>query len=200
MLDSTVRPIIDPPLDHIGRFLSRQGISANTMTFMGFGCGLAAILLIIQGEYLWGVFFITLNRLCDGLDGAIARVRGLTDFGGLLDIVCDFIVYAGVVFSFGVHDPDKLIYAAFLVLSFMGPITSFLAYGIIAAKREVTIDIRGQKSFYYMGGICEGTETFATLVLLCFLPEYFDIICITYGVLCWMTTMGRVYYAWKDFT
>jgi phosphatidylglycerophosphate synthase len=34
---------------------------------------------------------ILLNRLLDGLDGALARRRGLTDAGGFLDISLDFL-------------------------------------------------------------------------------------------------------------
>ncbi|WP_435891264.1 CDP-alcohol phosphatidyltransferase family protein, partial [Klebsiella pneumoniae] len=38
--------------------------------------------------------------LLDGLDGALARRRGLTDAGGFLDIALDFLFYALVPFGF----------------------------------------------------------------------------------------------------
>ncbi|GAB4164116.1 MAG: CDP-alcohol phosphatidyltransferase family protein [Rickettsiaceae bacterium] len=169
------------------------------MTLIGFICGIFAILSIILNKYSLGAAFILCNRLADGLDGAIARHSKLTDFGGFLDIVCDFIIYAGIVFAFGLIRPENLLYASFLIFSFIGPITSFLAYAIIASKRQLTTQKRGKKSFYYLGGICEGTETAAVLILFCLMPQYFSIICIVFGLMCWLTTFGRVYSAWNDF-
>jgi len=113
--------------------------------------------------------------------------------------VCDFIIYSGIVFAFGIANPDHLIYANFLIFSFIGPITSFLAYAIIASKRQINTQKRGKKSFYYLGGICEGTETAVVLVLFCLIPKHFNIICLVFGILCWLTTLGRVYRAWNDF-
>lgn len=199
MLDPYVRMFIDPPLNAIGKRMASRGISANMLTLIGFVFGMAAMVFIVLEQYNIAAFFICLNRLSDGLDGAIARHTHLTDFGGFLDIVCDFIVYSGIVFAFGLANERYLFSAGFLVFSFIGPITSFLAYAIIAGKRKINSEIRGKKSFYYLGGICEGTETAAVLILLCIFPAFFDVICLTFGLLCWLTTCGRVYSAWADF-
>jgi phosphatidylglycerophosphate synthase len=199
MLDSTVRKIIDKPLDTVGRYLAKIGIKANYITMLGFVFGLIAILYISIGNLPYGLLFLCLNRIADGVDGAVARAVKLTNFGGFVDIVADFIIYAGVVFAFAIYNPDNALYAAFLIFSFVGPITSFLAYAIIAAKDDVNTSKNGQKSFYYLGGICEGTETAFILILMCLAPHFFVQICIIYGILCWVTTIGRVYAAWNDF-
>ncbi|MCT4635090.1 MAG: CDP-alcohol phosphatidyltransferase family protein [Rickettsiales bacterium] len=199
MLDPFVRKIIDPVINSIGNKLVSLNISANSITILGFIMGLLAMLTISINQYNIAIIFIGLNRLADGLDGAIARNSQLTDFGGFLDIVCDFIIYSGIVFAFTIADPENTFYAAFLIFSFIGPISSFLAYAIIAAKRKIDSTLRGEKSFYYLGGVCEGTETAATLLLLCIFPNYFNIICLIYGSLCWITTFGRIYNAWVDF-
>lgn len=199
MLDTYLRPIIDTGLYPMGRELIKHKISANTMTLIGLGFGIAAMAFISQQMYLAGLLCIIMNRLADGLDGAIARHTQLTDFGGFLDILCDFIIYAGIVFAFGIANDDHLFYSALLVFSFIGPMTSFLAYAIIAAKRQVTSTKRGHKSFYYLGGICEGTETAGVLMLFCIFPENFNTIAAIYAILCWLTTFGRVYAAWNDF-
>lgn len=199
MFDSHIRPFIDMGLNPLGKILTKYKISANTMTILGLGFGLVAIGLISQQMYTPALLFIILNRLADGLDGAIARHEGLSDFGGFLDIVCDFIIYSGIVFAFGLANEDHLFAAALLVFSFIGPITSFLAYAIIAAKHKVTSSKRGHKSFYYLGGICEGGETAFVLMLICLVPQHFNYICYTYAALCWLTTFGRVYAAWHDF-
>ena len=199
MLDSRVRKIIEKPLDFFGRRLAGIGIDANSVTIIGFAFGLASILSISIGNLPYGLFFLCLNRIADGLDGAIARATKLADFGGFLDIVADFIIYAGIVFAFAINNMDNAFYAAFLIFSFVGTITSFLAYAIIAAKKDVNTSKRGRKSFYYLGGICEGTETAFILILMCIAPHLFSKICIIYGILCWFTTIGRVYTTWNDF-
>lgn len=199
MLDPYVRPMIDPPLNSIGRYLVKIGFTANVMTLVGFLFGVAAIISIMTHQYSLAASFIVANRLADGLDGAIARHSKLTDFGGFLDIVCDFIIYSGIVFAFGLTRPENLLYASFLIFSFIGPITSFLAYAVIASKRRITTQKRGKKSFYYLGGICEGTETAVVLILFCVIPQHFNNICLIFGAMCWLTTLGRIHSAWSDF-
>ena len=200
MFDHLTRSLIDPPLNSLGKSFHRIGLTANAMTLIGFFCGCLAFLMILLSHYALAAVFLCCNRLADGLDGAIARHSGLSDFGGFLDIVCDFIIYSGLVFSFGLSDSTKLPYSHFLVFSFIGPMVSFLAYAIMANKRKITTERRGKKSFYYLGGICEGTETFAVLLLFCLLPQYFNPIALVFAILCWLTTFGRVYRAWIDFS
>jgi phosphatidylglycerophosphate synthase len=199
MLDPYIRPLIDPLLEAIGKRLAALGISANQMTLIGFAFGIFAMIMIVFHQYGTAALLIGCNRLADGLDGAIARNDRLSDFGGFLDIVCDFIIYSGIVFAFGCANPHNLFYAALLILSFIGPITTFLAYAIMASKRKKVSERRGKKSFYYLGGICEGTETAVVLILFCLMPQNFNSIAITFSILCWMTTIGRIYSAWIDF-
>ena len=199
MLDSYIRPRIDPSLDTLGKNLLRLGFTANIMTLIGFICGIIAIVAIMCQQYTLAAGFIMCNRLADGLDGAIARQSQMSDFGGFIDIVCDFIIYAGVVFAFGFTHAYHLPYAAFLLFSFIGPTTSFLAYAIIASKRKITTEKRSRKSFYYLGGLCEGTETATALILFCLIPDAFNIMAIIFGIMCWLTTSGRIYAAWHTF-
>jgi phosphatidylglycerophosphate synthase len=200
MLDPYIRPLIDLPLGLIAKKIITYNISPNSITLVGFIMGIISMILISITQYNLAILFFCLNRLCDGLDGAVARQTSLSDFGGFIDIVCDFIIYSGIVFAFGIANKDLLFYSSFLVFSFIGPITSFLAYAIIASKRKINTELRGKKSFYYLGGICEGTETATVLILLCLFPQYFNIISIIFGILCWITTIGRVYNASVDFS
>ena len=199
MFDHRIRPLIDPPLNRLGKRLNEIGVSANQATIFGFFAGLVAMFLILKQNYLLAAFFLGINRLADGIDGAIARHSGLSDFGGFLDIVCDFLIYSGIVFAFGMVDPSKLPYSSFLVFSFIGPMVSFLAYAIVASKRKVHTEIRGKKSFYYLGGICEGAETTFFLLLFCFFPNSFNFFATVFAGLCWLTTIGRVAIAWNHF-
>jgi phosphatidylglycerophosphate synthase len=194
-----MRRIIDPPLDRVGRRLAGAGISANAVTVIGFAAGLLAIPLLAAGWYGSALAAILINRLADGLDGAVARHTTLTDFGGYLDIVCDFIVYAGVAFGFALGRPADALAAAFLIFAFVGTGTSFLAYAIMAAKRHLATDLRGRKSLYYLGGLTEGTETIALFVAACLFPAAFGWLAYLFGALCWLTTVARMAEARRAF-
>lgn len=212
MLDHLIRPLINTPLESIAKHLVKLKLTPNHLTILGFISGLISIFLLANNGPIFALLFILCNRLLDGLDGAMARVNQNNlnnnhnpDFGGYLDIVCDFIFYAGAMFAFGYNgynnnNLDTLLAASFLVFSFIGTTNSFLAYAILAAKNNINTHKRGIKAFYHLGGICEGTETFIVLVLICLIPSWFNIICYTFGILCWITTISRVYCAWNDFT
>lgn len=199
MLDAKVRTYIDPPLNFLGGFLIRFGLTANKLTLIGFSFGLGAIFSVSSQYYALGAIFFLINRFMDGLDGALARKTKLTVFGGILDIVCDFIIYAGMIFGFCLSMPESIFWGTFLIFSFIGPMSSFLAYAIFAEKMKKETTRRGVKSFYYMGGLCEGTETASIILFLCLFPFYFEIVCLVFGSLCWLTTLGRLYQAYFDF-
>lgn len=200
MLDAKLRPWIDPPLDVGARLLAKTKITPNALTLLGFIFGLFSCFSIAFEHYLAGLALILLNRLFDGLDGSLARLKTMSDFGGYLDIVCDFLIYAGVAFAFAVASPANALWIAFLIFSYTGAMTSFLAYAILAAKNNKQTEERGQKSLYYLGGLCEGTETIAVMILMCLLPDHIPVIACTYGIMCLMTCLGRSLKAWQDFS
>ena len=152
-----------------------------------------AIVAVAAEFYGLALALLLVNRLADGLDGAVARQTRLTDLGGFLDIVLDFLVYAGMVFAFALADPAaNALAAAFLLFAFMGTGSSFLAFAIMAAKRGISTDLRGRKSLYYLGGLAEGTETILFLALACLLPDHFVLLALGFAAMCWITTVGRV--------
>ena len=192
MLDPLARRLIDPPLNLMGEALAARGIAANTVTIAGFAIGLAAPLALAFEAYLLALAAILLNRLADGLDGAVARVRGPSDLGGFLDIVLDFVFYAGVPLGFALARPDFALPAAFLLASFMGTASSFLAFAVFAAKLGLNTNRRGGKALYYLGGLTEGTETIACFVACCLFPALFPYFAYGFGTLCWLTTAFRL--------
>jgi phosphatidylglycerophosphate synthase len=192
MIDAQFRRYMDPPLEAIARNLHNTGITANQVTITGFIIGLAVIPLLAFQLYMAALTAIIINRFADGLDGAIARDRGITDAGGYLDIVLDFIFYSAVIFGFCLALPDQALYGAFLIFSFIGTGSSFLALSIFAAKRSLTTTLRGTKSIYYLGGLTEGFETITILVLMCLFPSWFWLIASIFGTLCWITTLSRI--------
>lgn len=192
MLDAPVRKLIDPPLDWAAARLARLGLGANAVTVGGFVVGVAGCVAIGFQWYTVALVLILLNRLADGLDGPIARRTGATDTGGFLDIALDTVFYSGVPFAFAAGRPEFALPAAFLIYSFVGTGGSFLAYAVIAAKRGMTTQVHGKKSFFYSVGLMEGTETVGFFVLFCLLPDQFGLLAWVFGGLCWLTTALRV--------
>jgi len=197
LFDAALRPVITPPLDAVGRRIAAAGISANALTLGGFAVGLLAVPLLAMGAYGAGLAAILINRLADGLDGAVARSAGASDLGGYLDIVCDFLFYAAVVFGFVLAAPENRLPGAFLLFAFIGTGSSFLAFAVLAARRGVETRARGAKSFYYVGGLTEGAETIALFVALCLFPRAFGPLAWLFGAACWVTTLTRMLEAWR---
>ena len=197
MFDAAVRPLIDPPLAKLAQRCIGAGLSANAVTLIGFGIGLLSIPALAAKWYFAALLLILLNRVADGIDGAIARRQGATELGGYLDILCDFIFYAAVPLGFALARPENGAAAAFLIFSFVGTGSSFLAYAAIAAKRGMESARYGAKSVFYLGGLTEGTETIAFFVIFCLFPSSFPSLAYLFGVLCWITTAFRAAAAWQ---
>lgn len=191
MLDARLRPLIDPPLNAAGRTLARLGVTANALTFTGLVLGLAGAAAIALGHPGWGLALILANRLLDGLDGAVARVRGPSDLGGYFDIVADFAFYVSVPLAFGILSAANRLPALVLVASFVLTGVSFLAFAVIAAKRGATTEAHGKKSFFYSTGLAEGTETIAVFIAMCLWPTGFGAIAYAYAALCVLTVFQR---------
>ena len=199
MFDARLRPLIDPFLDRMGAGLVRAGIGANPVSLAGAASGALAGVAIGLGQPLAGLGLVLASRLLDGLDGAIARVKGPTDFGGYLDILCDYVFYLAVPLGFGLAAPGNLPFALFLVASFTLTAVSFLAYAALAARRGLETRAHGLKSFFYSTGLAEGAETLLAFGLMCLWPAGFPLIATIFGGLCLLTVIQRSVIAWRVF-
>ncbi|MGR5147220.1 CDP-alcohol phosphatidyltransferase family protein [Photobacterium alginatilyticum] len=194
MLDRYAIKVIRWPLQTFSALPDKLGITANQITIVGFILGLMALPALMLQEYYWALAFILLNRIFDGLDGAVARRQGISDCGGFLDITFDFLFYSMVPFGFVLANPEaNAVAGAFLIFSFIGTGSSFLAFAIMASKRNIESPVYKQKSLYYIGGLTEGTETIGCFVLFCLLPQHFAVIAWIFGTLCWITTTTRIW-------
>ena len=184
MLDGWAHRKIDPGLSAIAAQLAAAGVRANAVTYAGLVLGLAAAALIAYQAFWAGLALILASRLCDGLDGAIARIHGKTDFGGYLDIVLDFAFYGAVPLGFIIVDPGaNAIAGAVLLLAFYVNGASFLAYAIMAEKRRLKSDARGEKSLFFTTGLAEASETLAVFVAMCLLPSWFPVLAFGFAAL-----------------
>lgn len=201
MLDAAARKLIDPPLNAFGQRLATKGATPNAVTLAGLGLGLFAAVLIAVGLPSFALIPLLGSRIADGLDGAVARATQKTDFGGYLDIACDFLFYGAIPFAFVIMDPTaNAIAGAFLLTSFYFNGTSFLGYAILAEKRGMKTRSQGSKSLYFSNGLLEGTETIVFFVLLCLFPASFATLAWIFGTLCFVTATLRLFAAKRAFT
>jgi phosphatidylglycerophosphate synthase len=200
MLDRQAVTLLRPAVTALARTLARSGISANRITLLGFAIGLGAALLIALGAYLPGAVLILLSRLCDALDGAVARQTQATDAGGFLDLALDFLFYASIPLAFAVARPgDNALAAAVLLTAFIGTSSSFLAFAAFAAKRGLASLDWPDKSLYFLGGLTEATETLALFLAMCLWPQHFAPLAYGFAALCAITTASRIGWGWRAF-
>ena len=200
MFDRQLLAASKPAVDQIAAWLVRRGISANEISLVGFGFGMLAAALIAHGEISWAIWPLLLNRICDGLDGAVARQTTPTERGAFLDITLDFLFYAGVPLAFAFCNPERnALAAAVLLAAFIGTGVTFLAYAIMAEKRGEKSTEYPSKSFYYLGGLTEGFETVLCFIAMCLWPEQFWLIAYVYAALCCVTIVTRMVAGWQRF-
>ncbi len=200
MFDARLQPLISAPLDRVGRWIARAGISANAVTLSGTVVAIASVATIAHQAYALGLALIALCRILDGLDGAVARASRRTDLGGYFDIVSDYVFYGGVPLAFAIASPTQnALPAAALLASFLLTAASFLAFAALAAKRGLVSETKRQKSFFYSNGLMEGTETIAFFVAMALCPAHFATLAWVCTGLCVLTAIQRSAAARRDF-
>ena len=198
MLDRTIQQALRPAMTRAACGLVRLGLGADAISVAGFVTGMAAAGAIALQHYLAGLMLLLLSRLMDGLDGAVARATTPTDRGGFLDITLDFLFYAAIPLAFAVADPAaNALPAAVLLASFIGTGSSFLAFAAVAEKRGLTDTALPGKSFYFLGGLTEATETIAAFAAMCLWPAAFPAIAFGFAALCAITTALRIGWGWQ---
>ena len=193
MLDRAALALLGPWLDTGAGMLVRRGISADTLTLVGFALGIAAALAIAFGLYGWGLVLLLAGRLADGLDGAVARLTRTTDRGAFLDVTLDFLFYASIPLAFAIAAPGpNALPAAVLLAAFIGTGSSFLAFAVLAVRRGLASSAYPNKGFYYLGGLTEGSETVICFALMCLWPQHFAGWAYGFAALCALTIGTRI--------
>lgn len=195
MLDKFITPVIKPILTPFVASLHKRNITADQITFYGFIIGLLAVPLLAFNLWYWALAAIVVNRIFDGIDGQLARYANQSSSaGGFLDITLDFLFYAAIPLGFIFANPDEnAIPGAVLLATFIGTGSSFLAFAIAAEKFNIDKPQFKYKSFYYLNGLTEGTETIGLFVAFCIWPEHFPILASLFSVACAITIFTRIH-------
>jgi phosphatidylglycerophosphate synthase len=198
MFDRRALRLLQPALQAAARGLARIGVTADQVTLAGFGIGLAAAGAIALGQFLPGLVLLLASRVCDGIDGPLARLSAPTDRGGFLDITLDFLFYASIPLAFAIADPAaNALPAAVLLAAFIGTGTTFLAFAALAAQRGLKNAAYPDKGIYYLGGLTEATETLTCFALMCLWPAQFAGWAYGFAVLCALTIVTRLWAGWR---
>lgn len=151
--------------------------SPLAVTLLAFAAGVGAA--VAAGQALWQValaLWIT-NRFLDGIDGVIARVqRTESHFGGYLDIVLDFVVYASIPIGIAVAMDTRAVWLVVTVLlaSYFVNAASWMYLAAIQEQRGHGAAARGELTSVTMPrGLVAGTETVVFFVLFLLFPMHF---------------------------
>jgi phosphatidylglycerophosphate synthase len=176
----------------VAALLACTGISANGLTLIGASIGVSAGSAIASGAPWTALALIAFNRILDGLDGAVARIKGPSAWGGYLDSLCDYLFYLAIPLGFALADPANQLPALLLVASFTLSAVSFLALAAILTGRNMG---HGDKAFSYTSGLMEGGETIAFFIAFCLFPGWFGVLAMIFASLCVLTAAQRLWQA-----
>ena len=173
MFDARIRPLIDPPLECCGPAAGSMGDQCECRHGPGFCPGHGRCRPDCAGRAArTGLAVIIISRIADGLDGAVARAtrrhRTLAAFStscwtSSSTAPCRWLLQSSI-------PAECACQRRCLLLSYFANGTTFLAYAIMAEKRDLETEAQGVKSLYYMSGLAEGGETILAIVLFCLFP------------------------------
>lgn len=104
----------------VARRLASLGVTANTVTFLGFALSIAGAALVAASQPLAALAILVVGSLCDTLDGAIARATGGgTRLGAFLDSTFDRLsdgAFFGAAAALGAAADPLLFWSALAAL------------------------------------------------------------------------------------
>ncbi len=154
-LTAYARPLTDRIVLPVAKGLVRMGATPNWLTVSGLALVLAGIGIVLGGHEQLGAMVMALATVVDGLDGAVARLRG-TDcaFGSFLDSVADRVADAAILGAAAwlVRDDSLLFIVAMIALA-AALITSYIRAKAESLGWQATV------------GLVERPERMAVLIL-----------------------------------
>ena len=175
-------------------------ISPTHISILGLAIGLFAAYAAYKQQYLWALTLWLLNRILDGLDGLIARLHDRqSDFGGYLDILTDFVVYAALPLGLVAGAPTTERYLALSVLlaAYYVNAASWMVLAAILEKRAAH-DPDAQTTIVMPAGIIGGFESIVAYGIFLLFPAYITVLFSIFAALVFITTIQRLIWARKN--
>ncbi len=201
MIDKYLRPVKDKLL-FPGAKIIADYLSPNQISIIAFIFGLLSCLMIFFNHLQIALVFWLLNRITDGLDGTVARISNRqSDWGGYLDIMLDFIIYALIPISltFVLYKgiPIYLSLSVMLGVFYINS-ASWMYLSAVQEKRAVKSEKNDLTSVSMPTGLIEGTETIFLYTLFFLFPEYLLILFLIVSGLTLIGIVQRMIWAYKN--
>jgi len=196
MLDEVLREGAKPFYMLPARILAKGGVTGNVLTVSGLCVGALCLVAVALGLNLLALVLWLLNRLLDGLDGEVARLRSeSSEFGTFVDIMADFLVYGGFLVALAVQHQDARLALVALFFAYYLNGTAFLALsGILERlKRERQTD----RGLHFRRSLTEGFETIVAGALFLLLPEHVSTIAWIFAGMVLFSAAQRLHDGWR---
>ena len=190
MLDRRARALYAPVMDGAAGRAAHAGITAGAVTGFGLLIGLGACAAAATGTWWAALVLWLLNRMLDGLDGAIARRTGASDLGGMLDFLADFVVYGGFLVGVAIAQPDARVACATLLAAYLLNNVALLSFASLVEKRRLALG--DERSLRFTSGLTEGTETIIAYTAICLIPAHAATIAWVFTAMVLITVGQRV--------
>lgn len=192
MLDEELREGAKPLYKLPARILAERGITGNALTGGSLGVGALCLIAIAFGLNAVALILWLLNRLLDGLDGEVARLRGeSSELGAFIDIVADFFVYGGFLVALAVQHPDARLALVALFFAYYLNGTVFLTLsGILERLKTERLTERG---LHFRRSLTEGFETIVVGALFLVFPGYVSLIAWTFAAMVFISAAQRLW-------
>ncbi|MBI2332029.1 MAG: CDP-alcohol phosphatidyltransferase family protein [Chloroflexi bacterium] len=195
MFDSSLRRF----KDQVGAPLAMRmsHVSPIFISILALAVGLLAAYAAFKGQYIWALALWIFNRVLDGLDGLIARLHDRqSDFGGYVDILTDFVIYATLPIGLvaGTASEEHYLALAFMLASFYVNSASWMYLSAILEKRA-SHSPKTQTTIVMPAGIIGGFETIIAYGVFILFPTYITILFSVFAALVFITTAQRLVWA-----
>lgn len=196
MFDDVLRRLKDRLLAPMARLLGVH-VAPNTVTLIAFVVGMAAAYAAAQSRIGWSVGLWLANRVLDGFDGTQARVHALqSDFGGYLDIMLDFTVYAAVPLALIIAEPRLAMVGAVLQATFFVNAASWMYLSAVLERRNAGAATTGELTTVTMPpGVVAGAETMVLFTLMLAWPAARSTLFWTMSALVGVNVVQRLWWA-----
>ncbi len=191
MLDEELRRGAKPLYKPVATALARRGVTGNALTVVGLVAGVLCLGAIALGLNVLALFLWLLNRLLDGLDGEVARLRAETsELGSFADIAADFFMYGGFLVALAVQHPEARLALVMLFFAYYLNGSLFLALSGILEKRNA--ERRTERGFHFRRSLTEGFETILVGVLFLVFPGHVSLTAWAFAALVFISSAQRL--------
>jgi phosphatidylglycerophosphate synthase len=176
-------------------------VRPNAISLVAFMCGVGAAAAAWQRRYGVALCLWLANRALDGIDGTLARVQNAqSDFGGYLDILLDFGIYALIPIGLvaGAPTPGAWQAAVVMLATFYINAASWMYLAAILERRSVAPGPHADRTTVTMPpGLIAGAETFIFYTIFIICPTRLALLFVLMAALVGLTIVQRLVWAAK---